>query len=620
MAEWKKVVVSGSSAALTSLSVDGAVEAGTLSGSFSGSFQGDGSSLTGISADSLANSLTDGNGIADFSFDGSGAASVAVEADGTTLSVGGSGVKVADAGITATQLNTSVAGDGLAGGGGAALSVNVDDSSIETNGDALRVKASGVTNAMLAGSIENAKLANSAVTIGSTSVALGATAASVGGLTLTGAVGSGSFSGSFQGDGSSLTGVTAEWDGSLNGDAEITGSLIVSGSDVDLTVEGSGAFSGSNAVVTIDPSNTTIIDVIDSGGGTQEVMKIRAVNGTDQIRLRRNGGQNSLELLDNGGNSILLDSKNDGFYLNNFAIGASSADANNTLSVTGNIKTTSHITASDGTVSASAFIGDGSGLTNVTATLANSLTDGNGIADFSFDGSGTATVAVEADGTTLSVGGSGVKVADAGITATQLNSSVAGTGLSGGAGTALSVDYGSSAGTAVQGNATATFTGTANEVTVSDSSAQALGGNIAVTIGLPDDVTVGQDLTVTRDATITRNLIVQGTASFQHTTDLDIADRFIKMASGSTSNGSGGFAVQQTSAANSEALGWINSSVKRWGVTGSFDATNNSFTPDAFLSLAVVGGVGETKTDVPAKYAKAGNIFVQDNGDIHIYV
>ena len=620
MAEWKKVVVSGSSAALTSLSVDGAVEAGTLSGSFSGSFQGDGSSLTGISADSLANSLTDGNGIADFSFDGSGAASVAVEADGTTLSVGGSGVKVADAGITATQLNTSVAGDGLAGGGGAALSVNVDDSSIETNGDALRVKASGVTNAMLAGSIENAKLANSAVTIGSTSVALGATAASVGGLTLTGAVGSGSFSGSFQGDGSSLTGVTAEWDGSLNGDAEITGSLIVSGSDVDLTVEGSGAFSGSNAVVTIDPSNTTIIDVIDSGGGTQEVMKIRAVNGTDQIRLRRNGGQNSLELLDNGGNSILLDSKNDGFYLNNFAIGASSADANNTLSVTGNIKTTSHITASDGTVSASAFIGDGSGLTNVTATLANSLTDGNGIADFSFDGSGTATVAVEADGTTLSVGGSGVKVADAGITATQLNSSVAGTGLSGGAGTALSVDYGSSAGTAVQGNATATFTGTANEVTVSDSSAQALGGNIAVTIGLPDDVTVGQDLTVTRDATITRNLIVQGTASFQHTTDLDIADRFIKMASGSTSNGSGGFAVQQTSATDSEALGWINSSTQRWGVTGSFDASNNSFTPDAFLSLAVVGGVGETKTDVPAKYAKAGNIFVQDNGDIHIYV
>ena len=40
---------------------------------------------------------------------------------------------------------------------------------------------------------------------------------------------SGSFSGSFVGDGSGLTGVTSEWDGSRDGNAEITGSLIVSG-------------------------------------------------------------------------------------------------------------------------------------------------------------------------------------------------------------------------------------------------------------------------------------------------------------------------------------------------------------------------------------------------------
>jgi len=41
---------------------------------------------------------------------------------------------------------------------------------------------------------------------------------------------SGSFSGSYVGDGSGITGVTAEWDGSHLGDASITGSLIVSGS------------------------------------------------------------------------------------------------------------------------------------------------------------------------------------------------------------------------------------------------------------------------------------------------------------------------------------------------------------------------------------------------------
>ena len=144
MAEWKKIVVSGS--AISQLNNDSNYlvsgdSVSSLSGSFSGSFEGDGSSLTGISADTLGNSIVDGNGIADFTFNGSAGATVSVEADGSTLSVGASGVKVADAGITATQLNSSVAGDGLAGGAGTALSVNVDDSTIEIDSDSLRVKS-----------------------------------------------------------------------------------------------------------------------------------------------------------------------------------------------------------------------------------------------------------------------------------------------------------------------------------------------------------------------------------------------------------------------------------------------------------------------------------------------
>lgn len=64
----------------------------------------------------------------------------------------------------------------------------------------------------------------------------------------------GSFSGSFTGDGSGLTGVVSEWDGSHLGDASITGSFIVSGSgttvnfiEVENGVSGSfyGVFSGS---------------------------------------------------------------------------------------------------------------------------------------------------------------------------------------------------------------------------------------------------------------------------------------------------------------------------------------------------------------------------------------
>lgn len=337
-------------------------------------------------ARTLDNDLTDGNGIADFTFNGSQAASVAVQADGSTLTVGASGVKVADAGITATQLNTSVAGDGLAGGGGTALSVNVDDSSIETNSDSLRVKASGITNDMLAGSIANAKLANSSVTVGSTEIALGATSTTLAGLTdVVGTKFSGSFSGSFQGDGSDLTGIA-----------------------------------------------TTLTIDADSGG-------------------------------------------------------TSTVD-----------------------------------LTSETLDIA----------------------------------------------------------------------------------------GTANEIVTSVSGQ-------TITVALPDDVTVGQDLTVTRDAVISRNLTVQGTASFQATTDLDVADRFIRLASGSNAAGEGGFVVQQGSDGEGEVFGFDQTTL-RFGVSSSFDATQNSFTPDAFLATVVEGAANDPTATI-AKYTKKGNTFVADNGDIYIY-
>ena len=71
----------------------------------------------------------------------------------------------------------SGAGQIAAGAGltktGNTIDVQVDDSSIEISGDTLQVKALGVTNAMLAGSIANAKLSNSSVTINSQAIALG---------------------------------------------------------------------------------------------------------------------------------------------------------------------------------------------------------------------------------------------------------------------------------------------------------------------------------------------------------------------------------------------------------------------------------------------------------------
>jgi hypothetical protein len=253
MADWKKVIVSGSSAELSALSLDTALTvanggtgltatgannflvgngaaslttvgsngSGTVvrttgatglvaSGSFSGSFQGDGSNLTGVVA-GTPNALEDGNGIANFSYDGNtSGVLVAVQADSTT---GGNTKPVA---VSANGVGfdiSTIDGNGLGTSGGE-LVVNVDDSSIEINSDSLRVKASGVTNAMLV---------NDSIQIGTTDIALGATGSTVAGLTLTGVTASGSFSGSFQGDGSGLTGLAS----TLNIDADGGGPGIV---------------------------------------------------------------------------------------------------------------------------------------------------------------------------------------------------------------------------------------------------------------------------------------------------------------------------------------------------------------------------------------------------------
>jgi len=83
------------------------------------------------------------------------------------------------------------AGDALTKTGNT-IDVNVDDSSIEIASDALQVKALGITNAMLAGSIANAKLTNSTITMsgdsGSNAVDLGDTFTFTGGSGITSTV------------------------------------------------------------------------------------------------------------------------------------------------------------------------------------------------------------------------------------------------------------------------------------------------------------------------------------------------------------------------------------------------------------------------------------------------
>ena len=55
---WKKIVVSGSTAQLSTLNVDSSIEASTLSGSFSGSYVGNGSGLTDLTVSQTATAVS----------------------------------------------------------------------------------------------------------------------------------------------------------------------------------------------------------------------------------------------------------------------------------------------------------------------------------------------------------------------------------------------------------------------------------------------------------------------------------------------------------------------------------------------------------------------------------
>jgi len=278
--------------------------------------------------------------------------------------------------------------------------------------------------------------------------------------------------------------------------------------------------------------------------------------------------------------------------------------------------TVAGLTLTGATVSGSftgSFVGTFVGTTDLP-----DLTDGNGITDFTYDGSSTATVALDLDGSTLSVGASGVKIADNGVTGTQINTSVAGTGLSGGGGSALSVDYGSSAGDAVEGNTTITLTQTANEIDITGTAAQALGGGPSYTIGLAD--TISGNRTFSGDTiTINNDLIVQGTASFQQTTNLEVADRFVLFASGSSSTGDGGIVVQQATQNVGELFGY-DSGTTRWGVTSSFSASTAAYAPDAFMAAVTTLSSTNPNTSGPAsRYNAVGNVYVS-SGDASIWI
>lgn len=198
MANWKKVIVSGSVAELSAVSASAFyVQNGQLltsptntiiSGSFSGSFKGNGANLTNVALDQA---ITNGVGVTAFSYNGTGSATVAVSGSST---------------LSADRI-TKWTGDAFAN---TTLS---DDGTV----------VSGASSIQLSG-------ANSSLT--------------------------GSFTGSFIGDGSALTGIVTTL--ALSGS---TGAGTLSSGSIDLKTEGVRIYGTSNQIDTsfVDATNTLTI-------------------------------------------------------------------------------------------------------------------------------------------------------------------------------------------------------------------------------------------------------------------------------------------------------------------------------------------------------------------------
>ena len=183
--------------------------------------------------------------------------------------------------------------------------------------------------------------------------------------TLTNKTVSGAFSGTFQGDGSALSGVTAEWDGTHVGDAQITGTLYVT--------EGVEAQSFTGSLLG-DIVGDLTGNVLGTSSFSDEAAKV------------------SSELTDGTG---ITDFTYDGSSPATVSI-----DESIVVTLTGSQTLTNKIIS--GTFSGShsgsftgSFSGDGSGLTGITGTVSEPLSGALGIVPFTYDGSTAQSVAID---------------------------------------------------------------------------------------------------------------------------------------------------------------------------------------------------------------------------------
>jgi hypothetical protein len=195
-----------------------------------------------------------------------------------------------------------------------------------------------------------------------------------------------------------------------------------------------------------------------------------------------------------------------------------------------------------------------------------------------------------------------------------------GTGISGGAGSTLSI---TAAQTAITSIINSSFTkigtaaaqeyitfGTSDEVNTFVNNTERL--SVTAT-----GVDITGALTVSSNATIEGNLIVNGDTTTLSTTNLQVGDAFIFTATGSAgANVDGGLIVQEGAAADSGSALYHDTGDNRWSVAKLVAATATAVTPLQHV-VTVSGSVSTNPNSTSGSYG-IGEMWITDAEDIWV--
>lgn len=386
---------------------------------------------------------------------------------------------------------------------------------------------------------------------------------------------SGSFSGSF-------TGVVT---GSLLGTAAtasfVTGSIHTAG---NLALSASYALTASFALNVATLNNLTAGEGITAftynGSSAASVAISGAADLTDGRHIKWDNTANKVA------NSLIFD---DGTNVQITGSSVVISGSSTALIVTGSVRATGGFTGS--------LFGTASWANNAVQ-VANSLVAGAGLTGTTFNGSAASTFAVGA-GALITVNADDVQVATSSLSNNQIpkfiNNSLSGSNI----------------------------TDTGNQIQISANATQGLLVNAG-------GVTVTGNSTFNNNVRITGDLNVAGTASFENTQNLLIGDRFISLASGSTSLTDGGIIV-----VSSTGTGGMSGSAfyleaasagtfGRFAVAANVHASASTVSADEYMVSAKINQASNPVDSTPPTWGSStngsGNMWITNTGDIFIYV